>query len=157
MVLDSRPFSQLSQILSDLVDDRIWVYAELVDQLYTPRTGATWTPGYHGARLFPVCGLPAACFPPPLGSVQRTVWQGTFWGVPGMQSAYTTSQMRPSGHAPPARAGCWRRTGTICIQTASSMPYFRRLPMQTSSHLTILAAIAGAQAPPACASRTMPQ
>ena len=49
MLLDSRPFFSLSHILAGLADQRIWVYAELVDSAYTPRTEATWTPGYHGA------------------------------------------------------------------------------------------------------------
>jgi hypothetical protein len=57
--MDSRPFLQLPHILSDLGDERIWVYAELIDQRYTPRTGAAWTPGYHG-MLCTMFSLPAA-------------------------------------------------------------------------------------------------
>ena len=30
-MMDSRPFFSLSHILADLADERVWVYAELVD------------------------------------------------------------------------------------------------------------------------------
>ena len=53
-MMDSRPFFSLPRILAELADERIWVYAELVDPTYAPRTGATWTPGYHGARPPPL-------------------------------------------------------------------------------------------------------
>lgn len=60
MVMDSRPFFSLAHILADLADERIWVYAELIDPTYAPRTGAAWTPGYHGAWPPLPCTLPCS-------------------------------------------------------------------------------------------------
>ncbi|BDA44930.1 hypothetical protein COCOBI_06-4090 [Coccomyxa sp. Obi] len=48
VVMDSLPFSRLPAILAEINDDRLWVFAELIGNEYTPKNGGSWAPGYHG-------------------------------------------------------------------------------------------------------------
>ena len=110
LVMDSRPFYQMPHILSGLGDGRIWVYAEMIDERYTPRTGVTWTPGYHGVRLAYLWLTPARFRRPFLQSctcMLPACERGCATLGALLQSACTTSRMRPSGPALPARAGSW--------------------------------------------------
>ena len=48
VVMDSKPFMELAQILQDLNDDRIWVFAEWIGSNFSPRLKGEWAPNYHG-------------------------------------------------------------------------------------------------------------
>lgn len=48
VVMDALPFSRLPAILADINDDRLWVFAELMGDKYTPKNGGSWAPNYHG-------------------------------------------------------------------------------------------------------------
>ncbi|DBB10253.1 TPA: hypothetical protein ACH3X3_001818 [Trebouxia sp. C0006] len=47
VVLDSRPFPDLAQILQQLDDDRVWVFAEWIGPDFAARSGSQWVPTYH--------------------------------------------------------------------------------------------------------------
>lgn len=47
MVLDSRPFPDLTHMLQKLDDDRVWVFAEWIGPEFAARSGSQWVPTYH--------------------------------------------------------------------------------------------------------------
>lgn len=47
MVMDSRPFQELSQIVQEAGDDRIWTFAEWNGPQFSPKTAGAWNLGYH--------------------------------------------------------------------------------------------------------------
>ena len=47
MVMDSRPFQELSQIVQETGDDRIWTFAEWNGPQFSPKTAGAWNLGYH--------------------------------------------------------------------------------------------------------------
>lgn len=47
MVMDSRPFQELSQIVQEAGDDRIWTFAEWNGPQFSPKTAGVWNLGYH--------------------------------------------------------------------------------------------------------------
>ncbi|KAK9840401.1 hypothetical protein WJX74_009271 [Apatococcus lobatus] len=47
MVMDSRPFQELSQIVQEAADDRIWTFAEWNGPQFSPKTAGAWNLGYH--------------------------------------------------------------------------------------------------------------
>ena len=47
LVADSQPFKDLHNILSDIGDDRTWVFAEWIGQSFAPKANGEWLPNYH--------------------------------------------------------------------------------------------------------------
>jgi len=45
--MDSKPFHGLAEILHQLHDDRIWVYAEWIGQQFAPKIDGVWIANYH--------------------------------------------------------------------------------------------------------------
>ena len=48
VVADGYQFGSLAQTVQRLADARVWVYAELVGEVYKARDGGKWRPQYHG-------------------------------------------------------------------------------------------------------------
>ena len=46
---DGHQFSSLAHIVERVADTRVWIYAELVGEVYKARDGGNWRPQYHGA------------------------------------------------------------------------------------------------------------
>ncbi len=48
VVMDSRPFENLSQVLQEIGDERVWTFAEWIGPGFSPKSGPVWNLGYHG-------------------------------------------------------------------------------------------------------------
>ena len=47
VVMDSRPFEDLSLILQEVQDERIWTFAEWIGPKFSPKTAGAWNLDYH--------------------------------------------------------------------------------------------------------------